>query len=68
VSQIRLRKYSIAERQVLAAVILSVLNTCSGKISGENGAAKIMGIPATTLESKMRKLGIKREHVAKDGK
>ncbi|GAO45420.1 sigma 54-interacting response regulator [Flavihumibacter petaseus] len=39
--------------------IISVLKRCSGRISGERGAAKVMGIPATTLEYKMKKLGIK---------
>ncbi|KIC92619.1 sigma 54-interacting response regulator [Flavihumibacter solisilvae] len=39
--------------------IISILKSCSGRISGEKGAAKVMGIPATTLEYKMKKLGIK---------
>ncbi len=42
--------------------ILGVLLECNGKISGVNGAAKIMDIPPTTLESKIRKLGIKKQH------
>ncbi|RZJ69400.1 MAG: AAA family ATPase [Flavobacterium sp.] len=41
--------------------ILSVLVKCSHRISGPNGAAKILGIPATTLISKMQKLGIKKQ-------
>ena len=31
------------------------------KVSGEKGAAKILGLNATTLEARMKKLGIKRE-------
>lgn len=42
--------------------ILSVLNKCSGRIRGDEGAAKILGVPPTTLASKMLKLGIKRSH------
>jgi len=41
--------------------IIAVLKACEGRISGENGAAKVLAIPATTLGSKMKKLGIKRE-------
>ncbi|MGV3601128.1 MAG: sigma 54-interacting transcriptional regulator [Dyadobacter fermentans] len=40
--------------------IISVLKACEGRISGENGAAKILAIPPTTLSSKMKKLGIKK--------
>ena len=42
--------------------ILNVLNKCGGRIRGEEGAAKILGVPPTTLASKMLKLGIKRNH------
>lgn len=38
--------------------ILWVLHNCKARISGPNGAATILGIPATTLQSKMKKLGI----------
>ena len=40
--------------------IIEVLKKCNGKISGEGGAAMLLGIPATTLNSKIKKLGIKR--------
>jgi len=40
--------------------IISVLQKCNGKISGEGGAAELLGIPATTLNSKIKKLGISR--------
>jgi len=41
--------------------ILAVLNKCMGRIRGPGGAADILGVPPTTLASKMKKLGIKRE-------
>ncbi|SEW02464.1 formate hydrogenlyase transcriptional activator [Chryseobacterium wanjuense] len=36
-----------------------ILKTCRGKVSGAGGAAEILNIPASTLYSKMKKLGIK---------
>lgn len=41
--------------------ILKVLKTCKGKVSGPNGAAIRLGLPPTTLISKMQKLNIKKE-------
>ncbi|HMC83880.1 MAG TPA: helix-turn-helix domain-containing protein, partial [Chitinophagaceae bacterium] len=38
--------------------IIAVLKKCNGKVSGKGGAAEILQIPATTLTSKMKKLGI----------
>jgi Transcriptional regulator containing GAF, AAA-type ATPase, and DNA binding domains len=38
--------------------IIEVLKRCSGKISGKGGAAEHLGIPSTTLHSKMKKLQI----------
>ncbi|MGY0034640.1 sigma 54-interacting transcriptional regulator [Pedobacter sp. NJ-S-72] len=35
--------------------IIDVLNRCKGKISGTGGAADLLGIPATTLNSKIKK-------------
>jgi formate hydrogenlyase transcriptional activator len=40
--------------------IMKVLKQCQGKIGGNNGAAKLLGVPATTLSSKIKRLGIKR--------
>jgi len=40
--------------------ILKAIKYCNGRISGSNGAAKRLGIPHTTLISKMQKLGIKK--------
>lgn len=44
--------------------IIEVLNKTNWKVSGEKGAAKILGLNATTLEARMKKLGIKRETTA----
>ena len=41
--------------------IIEVLKSTNWKVSGEKGAAKILGLNATTLEARMKKLGIKRE-------
>lgn len=43
--------------------IFSVLELCNGKISGRHGAAKLLGVPATTLNSKIKKLGLQKKHV-----
>jgi transcriptional regulator with GAF, ATPase, and Fis domain len=40
-----------------------VLKHCKGKVGGYQGAAKLLGIPASTLFSKMKKLGIKRDFI-----
>ncbi len=41
--------------------IVDVLISTNWRVSGEKGAAKILGLNATTLEARMKKLGIKRE-------
>ncbi|MBC9934489.1 sigma-54 interaction domain-containing protein [Chitinophaga qingshengii] len=46
------------ERQL----IIRVLKHCHGRIRGENGAAAILQIKPTTLEARMKKLGISRQH------
>ncbi|MCR8560338.1 sigma 54-interacting transcriptional regulator [Mucilaginibacter sp. BJC16-A38] len=38
--------------------IILALRKCNGRVSGKGGAAEILNIPATTLNSKMKKLGI----------
>jgi formate hydrogenlyase transcriptional activator len=40
--------------------ILRVLRECKGMIGGTNGAAERLGLKRTTMNSKMKKLGIKR--------
>lgn len=42
--------------------ILGILKFCGGKITGEGGAAQILGVPPGTLYSKLKRLGIKRGH------
>ena len=43
--------------------ILSVLKKCNGRIWGLGGAAELLNVPPTTLNSKMKKLGITKEHI-----
>jgi transcriptional regulator with GAF, ATPase, and Fis domain len=43
--------------------ILFVLRKCEGKISGYGGAAEMLGVPSSTLNSKMKKLGIAKKHI-----
>jgi formate hydrogenlyase transcriptional activator len=38
--------------------ILTTIKKCAGKISGKGGAAALLGVPASTLNSKISKLGI----------
>ena len=40
--------------------ILSVLESVGWRVSGDRGAASILGLKRTTLEARMRKLGISR--------
>jgi transcriptional regulator with GAF, ATPase, and Fis domain len=42
--------------------ILKVLQQFKGRLSGNQGAAKFLGVPATTLASKLKRLGIHRIH------
>ncbi|QTE38562.1 sigma 54-interacting transcriptional regulator [Mucilaginibacter gossypii] len=43
--------------------ILKILKYCQGRISGPGGAADILGVPPSTLNSKIKRLGIKKEHL-----
>lgn len=43
------------------AHIMEALKKCKGKIWGEGGAAGLLNIPPTTLNSKMKKLGIRKD-------
>jgi formate hydrogenlyase transcriptional activator len=43
-------------------MIENALRQSSGRVSGANGAASILGMPRQTLESKLRRLGIKPYH------
>lgn len=44
--------------------IMAALKKCNGKIWGEGGAADLLNLPPTTLNSKMKKLGIKKNFVS----
>jgi formate hydrogenlyase transcriptional activator len=46
-----------AESQEREAIV-AALTASQGKVSGENGAAKTIGLPASTLEFRIKKLGI----------
>jgi transcriptional regulator with GAF, ATPase, and Fis domain len=39
---------------------LRALETCGWRVSGENGAARMLGLNASTMSSRMKALGIKR--------
>ena len=41
--------------------IIQVLKKCGGKIWGAGGAAEVLNLPPSTLKSKMKKLGIRKE-------
>ncbi|MDJ1471104.1 sigma 54-interacting transcriptional regulator [Xanthocytophaga flava] len=43
--------------------ILAVLRNCNGKVFGPGGAAELLDIHVSTLNSRMKKLGIKKEHI-----
>ncbi|TRW25897.1 AAA family ATPase [Flavobacterium zepuense] len=53
---------NISLLDVEKAHILKVIKLCNGRISGPNGAAARLGVPPTTLASKMQKLGISKKH------
>ena len=44
--------------------ILDVLGQTGWRISGGSGAARVLGVKPTTLEYRMKKLGIERKHLA----
>ncbi|WP_298737711.1 sigma 54-interacting transcriptional regulator [uncultured Chitinophaga sp.] len=46
------------------AYILSVLKKTNGRIRGESGAARILNLNPTTLESRIARLGIKKEDIS----
>jgi formate hydrogenlyase transcriptional activator len=41
--------------------ILNILKYCKGRVSGAGGAAELLGVPPSTLNSKMARLGIRKE-------
>ena len=52
---------TLAERE--KAAIIQALQQCNGKIRGPQGAAAMLDIKPTTLEARMKKLGIVKKHV-----
>jgi transcriptional regulator with GAF, ATPase, and Fis domain len=40
-------------------VIARALERCGGKVYGKDGAAALLGLPPTTLQSKLKKLGLR---------
>lgn len=54
--------YSKTLHEVEKEYILKVVKKCKGRISGPQGAAVLLDLPGTTLISKMKKLGIKKEY------
>lgn len=49
---------------MIAAHILSALEWAGGKIYGDDGAAAALGLKPSTLQSKMKKLGIKKNRAS----
>ena len=47
--------------------ILKTLEIAGWRVSGENGAARLLGLKATTLEARMKKLGIERKRGGLEG-
>jgi DNA-binding NtrC family response regulator len=43
--------------------IVAVLKKCNGRIWGPGAAAEVLNIPPSTLKSKMKKLGIRKEYI-----
>ena len=42
--------------------IINVLKHCNGRVAGYRGAAKFLGIPPSTLASKLKRFGIQKVH------
>jgi transcriptional regulator with GAF, ATPase, and Fis domain len=60
-SGLQTEQYSKSLEEMEREYILSILKKSNGRIGGEDGAAKILKVPATTLHSKMKKLGIRKD-------
>ncbi len=54
------KKEARSLKEVERRHIISVLEECGWRVSGERGAARILGLKRTTLEARMKKLGIQR--------
>lgn len=62
-SEIPVKLQSLADNE--KHHILSILKYCGEQVAGKNGAAAILGIPASTLISRMKRLGIEKAHIEK---
>ncbi len=49
-------------RQAECSVIIEALKAASGRIAGKEGAAERLGLKRTTLQNKIRRLGISKAH------
>ena len=56
---VELRAATLEEME--RAHILETLERTNWRVSGEKGAAKLLGLKPTTLEARMKKLGITRK-------
>ncbi len=56
------KSYKESEQEI----ILNALRYCGGRVRGEGGTAEMLELPPSTLESKMKRLGIKRKHIVLD--
>jgi transcriptional regulator with GAF, ATPase, and Fis domain len=41
---------------------ISAYMLIKGRIGGEGGAAKLLGVPTSTLNSRIKRLGFRKEH------
>ena len=57
---VQLRAQNFLFEEMARKHILSVLETTNWRIKGKDGAAQMLGLKPTTLQSKMKKLGIRR--------
>jgi transcriptional regulator with GAF, ATPase, and Fis domain len=51
--------------ELMRGAILAALEQTNWRVSGERGAARLLGLRPTTLESRMKQLGITRPHVTR---
>lgn len=49
-------------RQIKKTNLMRALQASSGRVFGDDGAASLLGLPATTLASRMKKLGLDSRH------
>jgi transcriptional regulator with GAF, ATPase, and Fis domain len=55
------RDYSKTLAEMEKEYIVEVLKRCNGKVFGPGGAAEVLGLRVSTLNSRMKKLGIRKE-------